>query len=79
VKHRYALLGALAIGAIVAFLMVGHARGAEPAGVASPPPAASSWPHRLDGPLDVTVAAAVVDPAASSTDRRARPAEGSIR
>lgn len=60
-KHRYAMLGAIAIGLMVAFLMVGRARAAEPATRDWTPSAGESWQYQLAGAIDVTVDADIFD------------------
>jgi len=69
VKQRYAVLGAIAIGLMVAFLLVGRARAAEPAGSAWAPAAGASWQYQLDGAIDTTVAADIFDVDLDSTKR----------
>jgi hypothetical protein len=56
-----ALLGALAIGVMIAFLLVGRARAAEPAGTWWAPGPDETWQYQLTEPIDRSVAASVFD------------------
>ncbi|MFN8624096.1 MAG: endo alpha-1,4 polygalactosaminidase [Chloroflexota bacterium] len=67
-KHRVAVLGAFAIGLMIAFLMVGRVRAAEPARWI--PPAHASFQYQLSGePLDTSVDADIFDVDLESTTK----------
>jgi hypothetical protein len=59
VKHRYAVLGALALGTLIAFLLVGRVRAGEPERWIPEP--GLSWQYQLDGTIDTSVDADVFD------------------
>lgn len=69
VKHRHALLGAIAIGLMIAFLLVGRARAATPATPGWVPSAGETWQYQLSGAIDVTVDADIFDVDLFSTRR----------
>lgn len=60
-KHRHALLGAIAIGLMVALMLVGRARAATPTGSGWVPSAGETWQYQLSGAIDVTVDADILD------------------
>jgi hypothetical protein len=59
VKHRYAVVGALALGTLIAFLLVGRARAGEPDRWIPEP--GLTWQYQLDGAIVTTVDADVFD------------------
>jgi len=65
-KHRYAVLGAIAIGLMVCFLLVGRVRATEPS-AGEPPPGTwvpaigSTWQYQLEGRIDTSVDADIFD------------------
>lgn len=68
-KHRYAVLGAIAIGLMMAFLLVGRVRAVEPVPAAWVPEIGATWQYQLDGPVDVTVDADIFDVDLFTTSR----------
>lgn len=56
-----AVIGALAIGIMIAFLMVGRARAADPAGGWWTPAADETFQYQLTEPIDRTVEASIYD------------------
>ena len=68
-KHRYALLGAIAIGLMVAFLLVGRVRAADGAAPGWVPSADETWQYQLAGAIDVDVDADILDVDLVSTRR----------
>jgi len=60
-KHRYAVLGAIAIGLMVAFLLVGRVRAAEPSAPDWVPHIGATWQYQLEGAIDVSVDADIFD------------------
>ena len=66
-KHRVALMGAIAIGVMVAFLLVGRVRAAGPEPAAWAPASGDTWQYQLDGTIDTTVDADIFDVDLDST------------
>ena len=61
VKHRHALLAAIALASVIALLLVGRVRAAEP-GPAWTPAAMDTWDYQLaSGSIDVRADADVYD------------------
>lgn len=60
-KHRHALLAALALGFVIAFLLVGRARAAEAGSPPWTPSPGDTWQYQLSGAIDTAVEADVFD------------------
>lgn len=66
-KHRQSLLVALALGGVLAYLMVGSARAGTPERWT--PGIEDTWQYQLDGPVDVTIDADIFDLDLDTTSR----------